>query len=289
MDDAKKELIYAILILFGLAIIWAYTGGPQRPSSKSGPFLERPLEKEQQALLRETKSISSGGEKTPQEEISTESAYKYKALIESIYGAKSSDPQKEYIKIRASLQNDEALPISRWSLEGRKGLRVKLGKGSYLPYSGRINPQREIVLYPGETAYIITGRSPIGTSFKLNKCTGYFSQFQDFFPSLPKECPRPKDEPLPKNLDDKCLDYIERLPRCEIPLNLPYGLSSECTEYITENINYQSCVASHKGDSDFYKKEWRIYLGREEELWKNKRETIILYDEKGKIVDWKSY
>jgi hypothetical protein len=45
----------------------------------------------------------------------------------------------------------------------------------------------------------------------------------------------------------------------------------------------------HKNDEDFYDDEWRIYLGRGEELWKNRRETIILKDQAGKIIKEVSY
>jgi len=287
--NAKRDLIFVVLVLFGLAIVWYYTGGPSRPPATSGPFLEKPLEKHQEIKRKATEEIISGKSTEESKEPTNESAYKHKAILKVGSAARNSDPQKEYVEIHVSSENEKALPVSDWSLEGANGLNIKLGKGAYLPYSARVNPQENIFLQPGEKAYIVAGKSPIGTSFRLNKCAGYFEQFQDFTPNLPKQCPKPDEELLPSNLSDNCLDYIERMPRCEIDLSIPWYLDAACQNYINQNINYNKCVELHKDDKDFYKGEWWIYLGRNEEMWKNKREKIILYDENKKIIDWDSY
>jgi hypothetical protein len=293
MDDARKELMWVIFLLIFLAIAWYVSGGYSRYSPVgSGPFLKSPTETHQEELRKQTEQVISGGgasEETAKQQ-TNESVYKYEAELSVGSGAKKSNLQEEYVEIRASLKNTKPLLISEWFLKGKKGLDIKLGKGAYLPYSAQVNLQEPIFLQPGEKAIVVTGVSPIGTSFRLNKCTGYFEQFQDFIPSLPKQCPYPEDEDLPANLNDNCLDYIEKLPRCEAHIKaIPPGLSASCQNYINEKINYNTCVEIHKNDSDFYKLEWRIYLGRSEELWKNKRETITLYDENGKIVDWRAY
>ena len=40
--DAVKELKYFFLVLFILAIVWLFTGGPFRPEATSGLFLKDP-------------------------------------------------------------------------------------------------------------------------------------------------------------------------------------------------------------------------------------------------------
>ena len=282
MEDAKKDLYWVIFFLIILAIVWYYTGGPQRSSSISGLFLFKPQQNYSEELRRETEKLASTA-------TSTESAYKYKVSLRAGYAARESDPQKQFIEIKASSQNDRPIRITGWSLTGKNGLDIKIGQGAYLPYSAQVNPQQDIFLQKGETAVIVTGESPIGTSFRLNKCTGYFSQFQIFYPSLPRDCPQPGDENLPLNLNDQCLDYLDRIPRCEMKISIPPGLSNACQTYINDKINYKTCVEIHKNDSDFYQSEWRIYLGRREALWKKERETIILQDENKKIIDWVSY
>lgn len=290
MDDAKKDLIWVLAFLIILAIVWYYTGGPSRPSSISGLFLNQPREQYSEELRKTTEGIVSGTPAPAGSPASLpESAYKNKAFLYAGYNAQQSDPQKEYVEIQASSQNVQPLHITGWALVGKNGLDIKIGQGAYLAYSAQVNPQEDIFLKPGEKVIIVAGESPIGTNFRLNKCTGYFEQFQDFYPSLPKDCPEPKNEDLPSNLNDQCLNYLERLPRCEMQISIPPGLSFNCQTYINDKINYKTCVELYKNDSDFYKPEWRIYLGRKEQLWKTERETIILKDENGKIIDWKSY
>lgn len=293
MDDAKKDLFWVLVFLIILAIVWYYTGGPSRFSSQSGLFLNQPREQYSEELRKTTEEVVSGTSTAPGAPTSSlesiESIYKNKVILYAGYNARQSDPQKQYVEIRASPQNDKPLRITGWTLVGKNGLDIKIGQGAYLVYSAQVNPQQDIFLQPGEKAIIVTGESPIGTSFRLNKCTGYFEQFQDFEPSLPKDCPEPADENLPNNLNDQCLDYLDRLPRCQMQISIPPGLSLACQNYINDKINYKTCVELHKNDSDFYKPEWRVYLGRTEQLWKKERETIILKDENNKTIDWKSY
>ena len=186
--------------------------------------------------------------------------------------------------------------ITDWKLKGKNGFDIAIGKGaSYIYASAASQPQEDIYLKPGEKAVIVTGKSSLGTSFKMNKCVGYFEQFHEFTPELDTECPLLRDDEPPANLinNDQCLDYIDRVSSCQTVISVPYKysfkLSSSCQEYVTQNANYKTCLEKHKDDSDFYLPEWRIYLDRSEELWKKKREIITLYDGKNNIIDSKSY
>ena len=188
------------------------------------------------------------------------------------------------------------MKITDWKLKGKIGLDIAIGKGaSYIYANIASQPQEDIYLKPGEKVIIVTGKSPLGTSFKLNKCAGYFEQFHEFTPELNTECPLLRDEELPSNLNnnDQCLDYIERVSSCQTIVSIPYKysskLSSSCQDYVTQNANYKTCLEKHKDDADFYLPEWRVYLERSEEMWKKKRETITLYDDKNSIIDSRSY
>lgn len=266
-DQAKKDLFLALGFLVLLFFVWLFSGGPSRPSFTKGPFVETSFQ------------------------AAEDSIYKYTANLSSSYNAKKSDSQEEYVEIRASSINKEPINISNWTLENQNRIKVKIGQASQLPFLGEINQQQDILLNPGDQAVIITGQSPIGTSFRINKCIGYLSQMQDFIPILPRNCPDPvKDEMLPASLDNKCIDYIDReFELCTIYITLPTALSSSCKEYINERLNYNGCARWHKRDSDFYKPEYRVYLKRSSELWNNGHEKIILYDENGGIIDWSSY
>lgn len=283
--DAGKEFKTFVFIFLMIALIWLFTGGPLRPSAKSGLFLFRPQEKAAEQVQKPLKQITGGKPSTApaasQETIDTATL--------NVRNAKESDPNKEYVEIQASKDNKNPLNISKWRLKGKIGLDIAVGQGTILYLPGQNNPRQEIILKPGGKAVIVTGASPLGTNFHLNKCIGYFEQFQNFIPRLPQECPPAKDEVLPNNLDDKCLDYIERVPRCEVIKSIPPIMSSSCQDYLSVKITYNSCVEIHKNDTDFYKPEWRVYLGREEELWKKNRDTIVLMDQNGKIIDSESY
>jgi hypothetical protein len=291
MDDAGKDLRWVIFFLLVLAIVWYFTGGPNRITSTSGLFLNMPQQQHSQELQKEMGQIFSGSGKGTggSSEESADSIYKNIVSLAVGYAARQTNLQEAYVEIRASSQNTKPVDITSWSLIGKIGLDIKIGQGAYLPYSAQVNLQQDIFLNKGEKAVIIVGESPIGTSFRLNKCTGYFSQFQAFYPDLPKECPRPSAENSAAGLDDQCLDYLDRLPTCQMQISVPPGLSQSCQNYINENINYSKCVELHKNDSDFYKPEWRVYLGRKDRLWSMERETIILKDQNGKTIDWGSY
>lgn len=281
--EATKELKYFLLILLGIALIWLFTGGQLRPASKSGPFLFQPQEKESGRLSRET--TGSKDEPSPQEEISA----KYDVFL-SQGRATDTNPQEEYISITAARENPGPIKITGWKLMNKNGFNIKIKQGAkFISPSAVTQTQEDILLNPGDRAFVVTGRSPIGTSFRTSLCTGYFEQFNDFSPNLPLECPLSKEENLPGNLSDNCLDFIETIPRCQTPIFLPFNLPESCNAYINEKVNYKTCSEVHKNNANYYGIEWRIYLERGEEMWKQSRETITLFNESGNAVDSISY
>ena len=179
-----------------------------------------------------------------------------------------------------------------WTLGTASGLSVPIPKSDILYFDNSVNAENDtVVLYPGDKAFVISGQSPIGVSFRVNKCSGYLAQFKNFNPYLSNNCPLARDENLssiPRRVEnDACFDMLSNYPICHAQVDsLPLGFSYECTKFITEKLNYNSCIDTHKNDKDFYQKEWRIYLKRNTELWTNSRyEVVTLYDNQGKIVD----
>lgn len=205
------------------------------------------------------------------------------------------DQNSEYIQLRTSSNASTSVPITGWTIKSESsGRSITIPKATYLFFADSANTEDPIVLGPNETVYLTTGYSPNGVSFKLNKCSGYLSQFLKWDPWLPGSCPAPRYEDLssiPKTLNnDACFDYIDRMSSCRIQTsNLPANWSYECVNFIYSKINYPSCVNIHKNDKDFYKGEWRIFLKRSEKLWKSSRESIVLIDEDGKIVSRYTY
>jgi hypothetical protein len=207
----------------------------------------------------------------------------------------STEPDSEYLSFSYNPRDKSKLLISGFQVKSTAtGRGTTIGNGVLLPFSGQINQASPIFLEPGDRVYLITGHSPVGFSFRTNKCTGYFAQFQKFTPWLPTECPRPDSEPKPtppNHFSDACLDYIATLPACIVPLqNIPVAyLEPQCRTFITEKINYNTCVLNHKNDPGFRGNLWYIYLNQSLELWKNQRETIKLLDMSGKTIGTVAY
>lgn len=297
--DALTALKWLIVILLGLFLAWAvfgsksgigglfiYPPGPLGSGETYGDDIDNEITYNNNLnnldrTVRDIQGISN-------------SQYKGKVEISSYFGGSRSNVNEEQIELRVNNSLKEKINISNWRLEsGVSGVSDKIGEGAYLPYSGQVNVETAIFVEAGDRIIINTGRSPIGSSFRINKCVGYFEQFQDFNPPLYKECPEPIND-LPNvgvgNEAEACIDFVERLPRCELYLReVPTNIGGLCTNYVTTKINYNTCVDNHKNDSGFYAKEWRVYLGRNDELWKSKREIIKLLDQNGEVVDVVSY
>ena len=294
--EAMKDLRAFILIMVILAFVWLFTGGPLRPSSKSGWFLNKPQQKATQKTKEQTEEIlgtKSSSSKSKFQSSSSQSSIRPDFVAINIGRAREINPDEEYLEIKTDKKNKSPMKITGWKLKGKIGLEIMIGKGASYIYSNVASqPQEDIYLKPGEKAVIVTGKSPLGTSFKLNKCAGYFGQFHTFTPDLNTQCPLLRDEELPAGLNDSCLDYIDRVSSCQTVVSIPYkysSLSSSCQNFVTQNANYKTCLENHKSDTDFYLPEWRVYLDRSEDLWKKKRETITLSDDKNNIIDSKSY
>jgi len=220
------------------------------------------------------------------------SPYKDKVTL-SQGNASSRKLRSEYVAIRANTRNTEKIDITGWRLISPISNNwAVLGKGTLVPIVGGVNKKQPILLSPGETAIVATPFSTIGVSFHTNICTGYFEQHQNFSPRIKRECPEPGSENLEQfginQNDDACINYIDRLPRCEI-VHSSSTLSDECGGYIRTYLNYNGCVALHEDDPDFLGNEWRIFMRSSELLWRKDREVIKLLDSDRKVVDVITY
>ena len=283
-----------------LFLVWLFTGGPTGEVEK--PFLQPPAPLGGgQTYGPSGSSVSTQGQPSvqiapsPNGTPTETSLFEGQVALNAPYSGNSKNQNAEYLEIIASPNNTQPVNVSGWKLQSAiTGRSTTIGLGTYLVYAGRPNTEQPIFLNPGERAFITTGRSPIGVSFKLNTCTGYLEQFQNFAPALPLQCPLPLEENLPttppNGLNDTCLEYLNQFPRCAAHVaSVPVQLAGVCADYITEKVNYTGCVGIHKNDANFYKPEWRIFLGRDQELWKDQRETLYLLNGSGKLVSSVSY
>lgn len=246
---------------------------------------------------RETQSLESRvGEVSRQ---MRRSPYYGKVRLSNISGLNQSDPSREYMNLYANLKKDESLKITGWYLQSEvTGYYAVIPGAALLPFPF-VKDESEVVLLQGDRVVLTKGFSPIGISFRTNKCSGYFEENRTFYPGLSLQCPLPRDEELPTfssvyDRNDECVRLIERIPRCQTVTNqylrdLPDTVPAACKDYMTANINYNSCVAGHFGDTDFPGKEYRIYLNKFGPLWRPRHDTINLHDKEGLIVSTISY
>ncbi len=266
--DPKKDLFFFLALLIGLMFLWYALGGRNSPGAKGGPFLQPPVG-------GQTSSIGSKNTNAPN-----------KIYLSAPYGGRQNSSGQEYLKIEAPPSNGGRVNITGWRIQNNRGESVIIGQGVTLPRLYQQNYFENIYLAPGEVAYVTTGLSPVGASFKTNKCSGYFDQAGGFSPALSKDCPNPAGgEAIPSYVNNQCLDFLRSVSRCQTSFSYPSNLSGNCQNFISENLNYNGCVNSHKDDSDFYQSEWRLYLGRSSTMWSYSGNTILLKDASGKLID----
>lgn len=280
-----KDLIFVIIALVVIGFIWLFTGGPTRIPDDAGIFLGDQREEVSERIQPGSGSAldEAGAEQRPEREDS---------VSLTAAASKQRAPNKEYVTVRASGANKNPVNVTGWRLENGSGNSVAIERADALPYPSREGAAGDILLAPGDTLYVITGRSPLGYNFRTNLCIGYFQQNTTFVPALPEQCPLLEDEVSPHAVNDLCLDFIEDVSRCTTPTNndlIERRVEPVCREIVLERTQYGWCVDQHRNDANFRGGAWYVYLGRLDEFWKERRETITLRDGSGSVVDSISY
>jgi hypothetical protein len=281
--------VIVILGIIGVALMGGVKNNQQTvtaPATSNNPTIEEQIDQSNKRASEISQEISD------LQKASTES--RYKGLVSISYINRSSEYSQEYVVIRTNA-GTTTIPVTGWTIKSLStGNSVSVSQGVYLYFSNSLNSKNDIILTGNNVLYVITGSSPIGFSFQLNKCFGYLSQFQTFIPYIYTNCPTPRNMDLssiPNRVEnDSCFDYIDSFPSCKTQTDpLPNSWSQECKNFILNKINYNSCIGTYKNDKDFYLGDWRVYLARSAKLWKDRREDIELLDNEGKIVDELKY
>lgn len=317
MKDIKEPILILLVLFILIGLVYSPLKkaslkngvGPKNTSSSSvktsvktaDSSLGYSSSKSAQESIREMEKSIKKLEKTLSEETEKgrRSPYYGKITMSRISGLSRSDPNKEYITLSTNLGKTETIKITGWYLKSEvTGYFAAIGKAALLPFPfARV--ESDVVLQQGDRVILTKGFSPIGISFRTNKCTGYFEEHRTFTPSLSLRCPRAKDEDLPifsgiYDRNDECLEIIERIPRCttrgnEFMRDLPDTVPQSCKTYITTQVNYNSCIARHFSDTDFPGNEYRLFLNKFGPLWRTTHDKVNLHDQNGLVVDSISY
>ncbi|MDB5244843.1 MAG: hypothetical protein JWN18_713 [Parcubacteria group bacterium] len=301
-------------------IVWIAVGGPLHPLAFTGPTLAQPQELGGGTYLQFPRAAYSIGKsnvtlpgssndgslstnfgssipaQTYGTPFGTPSVYRTLiSLSNYVSNASSSNANNEYVQISAAQNAGMLIPVSGWHLVSEAtGKSAVIPLGTAAPTVGVVNQLSPISLSPGERAFISSGKSPVGFSFRENKCTGYFSTFQQFTPPLPQICPSPSDELIAHYgqyyiRDASCVDYVNTLPRCQTVQFPPKNISATCKKFVLQYLNYNGCAVTHSADPDFAGNTWHVYLGLAKHLWRNQYEVVKLLDANYKTVDAFSY
>jgi hypothetical protein len=344
--QANRDILLFIGLFIGVFVIWVATGGPQQARESNGslfgatssPFSTGitigPGDSRQPQQSRTQQPRTTEG--TPQksaspadiaaelrqaraslDDVAAEIQTLERFGVASRYAdyvtlrptrARETAASEEYVTISVAERAPNDVHISGWQLESKlTGYRTTIGNGTTLPEHGSVNRTSPVTLSAGQRALVISGPSPLGTSFQENRCTGYFEQFQAFTPDLDRRCPDPETvftetapaaiqkegEDTDNDGESNCREYVNRLNRCRMPTQdldrVTPSLSSACRSFIQETYTYSGCVARERSNPAFYSDTWRIYLNSTQELWDNDREVLRLIDSTGRTVDVATY
>lgn len=303
----QQDLLLVILMMAGLGIAWYYMGGTANDLARSGPLFQTPKIGDTLPVFQVPGvTLPNAPEREEPEPPRTETITNYlgtftekksphAAYVSLERGNAASGLASEYVTVRVSSSAPQKVTLSGWRIESTvTNLGATIPLAAELPFQGSVNNTGPVALSRGQVAYLVTGRSPNGTSFRTNLCTGYFEQFQNFSPSLKLECPTPQTEAealIPTGAySEECFDFVRTLPRCTLVLqSVPLDAGATCSTFVTTHLSYNGCIQAHKNDPKFYKDTWYLFLGRGDELWRSRSERIRLVDETGAVVDSVSY
>ena len=207
----------------------------------------------------------------------------------------SSDVSNEYIEILASPNNVQPVNISNWSIQSMISDEwIGIPQGTEKFVAGEVNELQDIYLRPGERAIISTAGSPVGVSFRVNRCAGFLSDTQSFTPKISTACIPPQNVLPPtieniKEFGDVCISFVENFNSCSYltTQNRNFDtLSQTCRDYIQPRLTYNYCSDTYSNDTNFYSpQEWRIFLNQDHTLWRKNYEIIRLLDDKHRTID----
>ncbi len=214
----------------------------------------------------------------------------YITFLERDTSIRKSDPNEEYVVLLVSRALQSPVNITGWRLfDYTNRVSYKIPSGVDIVDPGRVYGLGNIVVGGGDRIIVVSGRSPIGDSFRVNKCLGYRQQFKDFSPSIKEVCEDPENILLANQdvpfTDDKCFDVVEDLDECEAVVDIPSGVSRACKSFLRDELTEEGCVKRDRNNPDFLLPEWRIFLDSRKELWEDKkRNAIYLIDNNNKLV-----
>lgn len=285
-DDNKKIITEFFLGMLFLWFLWFISGGASRQGEDEKPFL-KPI-----APLNTGKDFGEVPKLPALPDLSKSVVIKDEADDTSYPNAKLSLVQNtdghDYLLVSVPLTSKGSVNITGWQIKSSvAGENLIVGEGTRVFYQGKVNESKLIYLYPGEKALLLPDNSPVGASFKVNKCSGYLAQFQSFYPDISQNCPHPSLDQNGNNvIDYSCQSFLNKIPRCRAYVeDFPKDTAESCKSIANQRFNYNSCVSEHLYNRDFLSGEWRVYLNNNGKLASKNGDIIRIYSKKSTLID----
>ena len=207
-------------------------------------------------------------------------------FLDRVSSIKESSADREYFILLVSNVLTAPLTLTDWKVLDRQKKVAYLFPA--IDVSGSGEDSSPITVYSGDRVIVSSGRSPVDTSFRVNKCSGYRSQSNTFVPAIRTSCSDPlqafADYGKVPFSDDACYVAVLPLSPCVTVDTVPSGVTDACRDFLQNVLSEDGCISRHRGDVDFYTGEWRVFLGSDTQLWKNRDNVLYLLDENDLLV-----
>lgn len=204
--------------------------------------------------------------------------------------------ETNFNKDRLVLKNisKNTIDVSNWKIISSK-INFSIPKAAEDIPPNLIVNLKNISLKPRERLIIYNQSSPLGFSFKINKCLRYLNyNLKDYLKNYFFPCDRLSKDKLIEyrfkyRLNNKCLEILEKIS-CSGPKPKDWEKiinNSPCYNFFENYYTYRGCYENKKGDPDFYLKEWLIFFPTYDTLTNKRYEEIKLYDQDNLLVNKK--
>lgn len=268
-------------------------------TSTIGSYVEMPKEGSRVIYPKSGGSYGAPAQVPPQGYVGAQlSPYYKKVYFGAVQRPYVVNDARAFFSLYADSSLGSPVDITGWRVKGNGGYGIELPTAvadfqrTLIAYKPSYRGTDDIVLRPGDYAVFYSAPSPMsGVSFRLNKCIGYLNEMYNFSPALSNECPR-AESPRTVMFTGKCQDYLRSIYTCHTPtqdsINASLDTSdSECRAFVNK-INYDGCYAEHRSDTDFFSREWRVWLSQFMPF-DLLHDRLMLYDRQGLIVNEYTY
>ncbi len=214
----------------------------------------------------------------------------YKQIRISSFTPNRSFGDRNGFVLSANLNsNNQPVAVTGWKVKANRWeINIPSAAADYPPYG--LLSESDIVLENGGVLRAQYGVSPIGKNFRPNICSNYLKQTYEFNPPLPNvTCPAVYTREEIATASGACQTLLISIQNSCRPATseetsrLTYTEFKDCEPFL-KRLSYPECHSRNKDKSNFYSKEWLVWL-KYPVLADKEHDQVLLLDNNGLIVD----